>query len=180
MRRVDPQMVRGAGRGGRGGQLRLTIAYCCILLALAAFGAGRVREIMPRILAGFAAIEQHRRIAAATRSAYLEALKRDAPQPRPNPVLPHRIAFYPPLAIRRHQEGDVVMRLLVRPDGLVGDAEVVKSSGYPQLDAVALTSVGSWAYIPAVRHHHPVAAWIQVRIRFHMGPAPWPNAPVAG
>ncbi|WP_244129582.1 energy transducer TonB [Burkholderia gladioli] len=48
---------------------------------------------------------------------------------------------YPPKARRLEQEGTVVVRLTIGADGAVKTARVARSSGYPLLDAAALTSI---------------------------------------
>jgi TonB family protein len=45
---------------------------------------------------------------------------------------------------------------------------LVKSSGYPQLDAAALVEAGNWRYLPAVRNGQPVSAEVDVAIRFKL------------
>jgi TonB family protein len=79
----------------------------------------------------------------------------------------HR-ASYPPIAVRLGQEGDVLVRLTVLPDGSVGNAKIVKSSGSPQLDASALVGVGYWRYRPAMRNGKPVAADVTVKIAIRL------------
>ncbi|MEB2551626.1 energy transducer TonB [Burkholderia gladioli] len=48
---------------------------------------------------------------------------------------------YPPKAKRLEQEGTVLVRLTIGADGAVKTARVARSSGYPLLDAAALTSI---------------------------------------
>lgn len=162
---------RGLGLGPRG-HARLVVIYGCVLLALAAFGAGRVREIAPAIGTAISAMEHNREVYTATKAAFDKAIRTNAPAPKPNPVLPHTIPDYPVLALRHHEEGMVMLKVLVLPNGTVGDARVEESSGHPQLDAAALTGVGGWYYVPAVRNHHPVPAWVEVVINFHANPPP--------
>ena len=90
------------------------------------------------------------------------------PHPIPDPAFPHAASVYPRIAILNRQQGTVVVRLLILPDGEVGDVNVVKSSGYPQLDAAALVETGNWRYLPAVRHGAAVSAEIDVAIRFKL------------
>ena len=162
----------------RGPNLGLAIAYLCMVIALAAFGAGRLREFVPRFAAYISAVRQTQQVYAVTQAAFAQAIAQDAATPKPNPVLPHAIPFYPVLAQRRHEEGDVLLKLLVLPNGEVGDAAVLRSSGHPQLDAAALTGVGGWYYVPAVRAHRAVQAWVLVRVRFRTAPAA--NRPAGG
>lgn len=169
----------GLGLSARG-HARMVVIYAAVLLALAAFGMGRLREYVPRVLAAIHAAQHRQAVYAASRRAFATALRGAAAAPRPNPVLPHRPPPYPILALRRHEEGDVLLKLLVLPDGSVGDARLLRSSGSAQLDAAALTGVGGWAYLPAIRDHHAVAAWTKVRMRFHPGPAPAGQGPAPG
>ena len=165
-----PEKTRnGPGRAG------LAIVYGCVLLALAAFGAGRLWEFFPRITAGYAALQHKFDVSRRTGAAFAEALRTNARVPTPNPAVPHQ-ATYPVLARRLHQQGAVLLRVLVLPSGQVGDVRVLQSSGSSQLDAAALTGVGDWYYVPAVRGHHAVSAWIKVSIRFREEPDP----PTAG
>jgi TonB family protein len=45
--------------------------------------------------------------------------------------------IYPPEAARRHQQGTVVLMLYVNGSGTLDKIEIVKSSGFPLLDAAA-------------------------------------------
>jgi len=64
----------------------------------------------------------------------------------------HTIPPYPPLALRIGAEGKVTLRLTVLPDGRVGQADIVDSSGRQDLDEAARQwIVGHWTYKPALR-----------------------------
>ena len=66
--------------------------------------------------------------------------------------------YYPDLARRRGQSGDVLVGYDVGADGAVANVRVVKSSGYPELDNAALACVASqWRNTPALRRGAPVA-----------------------
>lgn len=155
----------GLGLRARG-HARLVVIYGIALLLLAGFGAGRLRETLPGIIATISAARQNVALNRISQAAFLEAIRTDAAAPRANPAIPHRIETYPVLAQRRHQEGDVILKVLVLPNGQVGDVAVLRSSGFAQLDAAALTGVGGWYYVPAVRRHRPVPAWTAVRVHF--------------
>jgi TonB family protein len=88
------------------------------------------------------------------------------PMPVADPAFPAHRAAYTRIALRNRQEGDVLLELSILPDGEVGDAKVLKSSGFPQLDASALVSAGYWRYLPAVRQGKPVAATVKVYVRY--------------
>lgn len=148
------------------GHGRLVVVYGIVLVLLAGFGAGRLREALPGVFARIFEARQNAAMSQVSEAAFVDAVRTNALAPRPNPAIPHRIDAYPVLALRRHEEGDVVLKVLVLPNGLVGDAAVVRSSGFTQLDAAALTGVGGWSYVPAVRQHRPVPAWTMVRVHF--------------
>lgn len=74
---------------------------------------------------------------------------------------------YPMLARRRGEQGTVLLRVLVRADGHVAEAEVKQSSGSALLDDVALRTVRStWRFTPARLNGVPVESWVEVPIRF--------------
>jgi TonB family protein len=141
--------------------------YAGFLIAIASFGFGRAWE---PLVATYDNFWQAVFVFDATRSAFALALKSNAPEPHPLAELPHAITVYPILALRRQEQGDVVLRVLVNADGEVGDVRILRSSGHVQLDAAALIGVGYWFYIPAVRDHHAIASWITVFVRFRLKP----------
>src|SRR6185312_3325424 len=102
-----------------------------------------------------------------------EEQMRRAPHTRPvmvpqaDPSVPH-MAAYPPMALREEQEGTVTLDLTIAPDGSVSDARVIKSSGYPQLDAAALIGVGSWRYKPQFKGGQAVAYHWRVAVKFKL------------
>lgn len=73
---------------------------------------------------------------------------------------------YPPLARRMGEEGRVVLRAHVTPDGAAGEVQLHASSGSPRLDESALQTVRRWKFVPARRGAEPVAAWVLVPIAF--------------
>lgn len=76
---------------------------------------------------------------------------------------------YPSMARRMGMEGVVLLTVLVRSDGGVGDIDVAKSSGFPALDDAALRTVKSrWRFVPARRDGEPIDARVTVPIRFRL------------
>jgi len=74
---------------------------------------------------------------------------------------------YPQEARRAHEEGTVLLRVLVRPDGGVAAVELVQSSGYRTLDDSALRTVREhWTFVPARLNGVQVESWVKVPIRF--------------
>ena len=55
---------------------------------------------------------------------------------------------YPPLARQRGQEGVVLLKINVRPDGSPAGVTVERSSGFPLLDQSALATVRKWRFAP--------------------------------
>jgi TonB family protein len=139
--------------------------YGGLLIAIAAFGFGRAWE---PLVAAFDDFFQSIAVFEATRSAFQASLHDNADTPRALSFFPHTITVYPILAIRHGEQGDVILRVLVLRNGEVGDAQILRSSGHPQLDAAALIGVGYWFYLPAVRDHRPVESWVTVLIRFRI------------
>jgi protein TonB len=75
---------------------------------------------------------------------------------------------YPPISRRMHEEGRVVLRVLVTADGGAGDVELRASSGSARLDEAALHTVRQWKFIPARRDQTPVQSWVLVPITFRL------------
>lgn len=73
---------------------------------------------------------------------------------------------YPPLARRMGEQGRVVLRVRVTPDGAAGEVLLHASSGSPRLDESALATVRRWKFVPARRGVEAVAAWVHVPIVF--------------
>lgn len=73
---------------------------------------------------------------------------------------------YPSLSRRMGEQGRVVLRVHVAPDGAAGEVLLATSSGSPRLDESALATVRRWKFVPARRGAEPVAAWVLVPIAF--------------
>jgi len=74
---------------------------------------------------------------------------------------------YPLLARRIGMQGTVVLRVHVRADGSVAEAELARSSGSQLLDDSALKTVRErWRFLPARLDGAPVESWVEVPIRF--------------
>lgn len=68
-------------------------------------------------------------------------------------------------ARRRGIEGDVVMEIVVRRDGTVGDVRVMQGLGYG-LDERASSAVRQWRFSPARRRGAPVDVMVEVAMEF--------------
>ena len=75
---------------------------------------------------------------------------------------------YPPLSRRMHEEGKVILRVLVNPAGRADDVQVRTSSGFGRLDDTARDTVRQWKFVPAKRGSEPVSAWVLIPISFKL------------
>jgi protein TonB len=75
---------------------------------------------------------------------------------------------YPPLARRMGEEGKVVLRVSVNPQGAADNVEIKTSSGSPRLDESAQKTVRNWKFIPAKRGDTAVQSWVLVPIIFKL------------
>ena len=56
---------------------------------------------------------------------------------------------YPLAARRRGDQGTVLVRVVVKADGMAASVALDRSSGHPALDEAALGAVKSWRFVPA-------------------------------
>jgi len=73
---------------------------------------------------------------------------------------------YPIDALRRHEQGTVLLRVLVGANGNVVSLAVERSSGSPLLDRAALDAVRHWQFEPATHNGVASRAWARVPITF--------------
>lgn len=75
---------------------------------------------------------------------------------------------YPPLSRRMGEEGKVVLRVTVSPQGTAEEIEIKASSGSQRLDDAAVNTVKRWKFIPAKRGDVPVQSRVLVPIIFKL------------
>nr|WP_320134000.1 energy transducer TonB [uncultured Holophaga sp.] len=75
---------------------------------------------------------------------------------------------YPARSRRFREEGQVLLRVLVSPEGQALQVELRVSSGFPSLDQEALSTVQQWRFQPARLGQDPVSAWVLVPIVFSL------------
>jgi len=75
---------------------------------------------------------------------------------------------YPPLSRRMGEEGKVILRVLVNPQGAADRVEVKTSSGSQRLDDAAVNTVKLWKFIPAKRGETAVQSAVLVPIIFKL------------
>lgn len=75
---------------------------------------------------------------------------------------------YPRLSRRLKEQGEVVLRVLVSPEGAPRQVTLHRSSGHQRLDKAAVNAVERWQFIPARRGGRTVEAWVIVPIAFNL------------
>ena len=72
-------------------------------------------------------------------------------------------------------QGVPVLRLTITESGDVADAQVIQSSGRPELDEIAARCVEGWHYKPAVKDGKPTTALLTIALMFHLRSRPSPG-----
>lgn len=73
---------------------------------------------------------------------------------------------YPLESRRLHEEGTVVLTVLLNTDGRVVDISIAQGSGSERLDRAALGAVKSWRWAPVIRNGAPAMVQGRVKIPF--------------
>lgn len=87
---------------------------------------------------------------------------------KPRYRYPPTPAAYPPRAIELNQQGEVLLRVRLDPEGNAVEIVVHRASGYQMLDRAAVAAAKSWHFLPAMRDGRPVPAWVEIPVRFHL------------
>ncbi|MDE2182328.1 MAG: TonB family protein [Alphaproteobacteria bacterium] len=66
-------------------------------------------------------------------------------------------AYYPASAAEKREAGSTLVSFVVDTDGRVSRPEVMRSSGFEDLDQAASACVTAWRYLPATRDGKPAA-----------------------
>jgi len=75
---------------------------------------------------------------------------------------------YPREARASRHEGIVLLEVVVNEQGRAAKVEVLRSSGDVQLDRAAMAAVSRWTFNPATAGGRPVAAQVEVPVRFRL------------
>jgi protein TonB len=75
---------------------------------------------------------------------------------------------YPTISQRLGEEGRVLLRVLVSPEGRAEQIELKQGSGFTRLDLAALAAVRRWRFQAARQGSESLAAWVLVPITFHL------------
>ena len=73
---------------------------------------------------------------------------------------------YPPMSRRFGEEGKVMLKVRVTPQGTAEQVDIQTGSGYSRLDSAAREAVQRWRFVPARRGDEAVAASVIVPITF--------------
>ena len=73
---------------------------------------------------------------------------------------------YPPISKRLGEQGKVLVRVLIGPDGAPQKAELKRSSGFDRLDRAALEYVMKCRYVPGKVAGVPQAMWHEAPVNF--------------
>ncbi len=80
---------------------------------------------------------------------------------------------YPSESLKLHEEGRVLLEVMIGTNGAVSRASVFKPSGHQRLDVAAAEHVKQhWRWHPATRGGKPVPATTRVAVDFKMAPKP--------
>ena len=72
--------------------------------------------------------------------------------------------LYPPLARQARIQGQVILRAVIRRDGMIENLQVL--SGHPMLVQAAIDAVKRWRYCPYSLNGEPVEVETQVTVNF--------------
>jgi len=75
---------------------------------------------------------------------------------------------YPMVARRMGLQGRVMLSVEVLANGLCGQINIQKSSGYAMLDNAALETVKSWHFIPARQGGQKVDKWFMIPVQYFL------------
>jgi len=76
---------------------------------------------------------------------------------------------YPPVSRRLHEQGSLIVRVLVGADGRAIDVKLEQSCGYPRLDEAALEGIRrSYRFIPATVDGRPEQAWFTFKFTWKL------------
>lgn len=91
-------------------------------------------------------------VAARFDAAYLQ---------NPKPV-------YPTMSRRLGEEGRVILKVKVSPQGLPLTIEIKQSSNFSRLDEAARSAVELWRFVPAKQGNETIEAWVLVPLLFSL------------
>jgi protein TonB len=85
---------------------------------------------------------------------------------KPDSRFPNRAPIFPEAAAMRGEHGTVTLMMHVATNGVPELVELVRSSGYPDLDQAAVKAVQKWHLSPAIRDGKPVTDDVTLNFEF--------------
>ena len=80
----------------------------------------------------------------------------------------NRRAGLSPEAVRRAEQGAVILLIHVSPEGLPSGVDIAESSGFMLLDRAARDAVMGWHFVPAVQDGQPIPFDMKLRVVFNL------------
>jgi protein TonB len=102
---------------------------------------------------------------------------RPAESAAPAPVVPPRAdagqlsnpaPAYPSLSRRLREEGTVLLEILIKANGTVGEIKLKRTSGFKRLDDAAMKAVAHWRFQPATQAGKAIDFWYEQPIEFDL------------
>jgi protein TonB len=88
---------------------------------------------------------------------------------RQDPRHPLSQPTYSPAEIRAGNSGSADVEIYVLPSGRVGEARIVRSTGFERLDRATIEEAKrNWRLVPATRDGQPIAQWYRLRVVFKL------------
>lgn len=133
---------------------------------------------LPRtVLAAPAATEAVPTVPAVPETSRVTVEAKTAPAPAEAPITPplfnaaylrNPAPVYPGIARRSGDQGTVMLKVLVSPEGTPVRVELDQSSGSKSLDNAAQEAVKGWRFVPARRGAQNIEAWVRVPVVFKL------------
>lgn len=82
--------------------------------------------------------------------------------------LNNKAPLYPQLSRKKKEQGTVLLLILVKADGTVGEVQLKTSSGYTRLDQAARQAVKRWQFQPALKEGQPIDFWYELPLKFSL------------
>ncbi|MBY0271517.1 MAG: energy transducer TonB [Burkholderiales bacterium] len=135
-------------------------------------------DVLPRpVSPAPATIETAPAAAVPAEAPRVAAESRTASPPAETPATPplfnaaylrNPAPVYPVVARRSGEQGTVMLKVLVSPEGAPLRVELDQSSGSKPLDGAALEAVKAWRFVPARRGTQNVEGWVRVPVVFKL------------
>lgn len=82
--------------------------------------------------------------------------------------LNNKAPLYPQLSRKKKEQGTVLLLILVKADGTVGEVQLKTSSGFARLDQAARQAVKRWQFQPALKEGQPIDFWYELPLKFSL------------